>query len=1077
MIRQILLFLIATSAAFQLAPSRSAAEALVEIAPNERIALVGNGLAERMRLFGNFEAMLQSNFPEKAISVRNFGWPADEVGKQQRPNDYTHIDDPLKVYSPDRLICFFGFNESFAGPEGIDRFRRNLKHYVKESTDRLDRLAKPQFVFVSPIAYESTGDPHLPEGVEENENLALYADAMREVAAELEVPFVDLFTPTKSQFAKQPGNQYTTDGVHLNADGDLAVATLLSEALFGESSTADPKSATFEHLREAIVDKEWHHQQDYRMVNGWYVYGGRSSPFGEVNFPEEYAKIRQMVALRQERIWKIARGEKVSEEVDDSQTLPLKPVPSTFGTKTYSEPEDLRFLSPEEALGAMTVAPGYRVQTFADEERFPELANPVQINFDNKGRLWASCMPTYPQWHPNEARPNDRLLIFEDTDGDGRADDVKVFADDLHIPTGFAFWNGGVIVVDQPRLVFLKDTDGDDRADVKEVLLDGFATDDTHHAIGAFELTPGGEVLMLEGVSMSTAVETPRGPFRNHGRSTIYRYDPRTRKIEKHIQPAFANPWCATHNDWGQQFVGDGTGATQFWATPLSGKVYPGRKGIGQFVHYSGGRMRPAIGCEFLFSRHFPEEARGNYIYACVINLNGILQFEVEDEGAGYRGDRITDIVNSTDRNFRPADPQIAPDGTLYFADWHNPLIGHMQYSQRDPNRDHRHGRIYRLSAVDRPTVEPATQHGKSIEELLEQFREYEPRTRERARRELRDRDSGEVAKAIDRWAADLDETDPLYDQLLTNALWVQQGHHRVTEELAQYVLNARTPDARAAGINVVVSERAYLPTAFQMIAPLVDDDHPRVRLEVVRAMSFFPTNEAIEVALRAADKPMDEMLDYTLESTLAANESVWRRAIANGISIGSPKSKGRQILARLAGKSDYGPRATKVLKQILEGKNLRIDRKLALYDSISSMSGDHSAGAKVFKRACAACHKAGEAGAKYAPNLSDVGKRLKPAELVESILYPNAKLNPDYQTVNVLTVDGIIVTGLIVEETDEAVTVHVGADKIKKVPQDDIEEIIKVRVSSMPEKLNETMSGEEFVDLLAFLKSRRTKP
>ena len=142
--------------------------------------------------------------------------------------------------------------------------------------------------------------------------------------------------------------------------------------------------------------------------------------------------------------------------------------PTRFGNpqQDYSEPEELKYLSPEECVKTMKVPEGFEVQLFASEREFPELAKPDQLNFDNRGRLWVCCMPTYPQWKPGDPRPNDRLLIFEDTDHDGRADKCTVFYDKLHCPTGFEFWNGGVLVVDQPRLLWLKDTDGDDKADV-----------------------------------------------------------------------------------------------------------------------------------------------------------------------------------------------------------------------------------------------------------------------------------------------------------------------------------------------------------------------------------------------------------------------------------------------------------------------------------------------------------------------------------------------------------------------------------------------------------------------------------
>ena len=267
------------------------------------------------------------------------------------------------------------------------------------------------------------------------------------------------------------------------------------DALFGEATATErPSTSVSNRLSQTpSIDLQWHHQQDYRMVNGWYVYGSRSKPLDVETFPAEYAKIRKMCARpRQGRSGPSPKARR--RRFPTTRTRVLAIPPTAFGTKPYSEPEELRILTPDEALKAMKVPEGYKIQTFASEEDFPELAKPVQMAFDNKGRLWVACMPSYPQWKPGDPKPNDKLLIFEDTDGDGKADKWTVFADKLHVPIGFEFWNGGVLVVSQPKLLFLKDTDGDDKADVREVVLDGFATDDTHHAISAFDWTPDGRL-------------------------------------------------------------------------------------------------------------------------------------------------------------------------------------------------------------------------------------------------------------------------------------------------------------------------------------------------------------------------------------------------------------------------------------------------------------------------------------------------------------------------------------------------------------------------------------------------------
>ena len=118
------------------------------------------------------------------------------------------------------------------------------------------------------------------------------------------------------------------------------------------------------------------------------------------------------------------------------------------------------------ALTRLKPAAGYEVALFASEREFPELANPLAMTFDTRGRLWVLTSPTYPHVGPDET-PDDKLIILEDGNGDGRADKVKVFADRLYIPTGFALGDGGVYVSQQPNLMFLQDTNGDDRADVR----------------------------------------------------------------------------------------------------------------------------------------------------------------------------------------------------------------------------------------------------------------------------------------------------------------------------------------------------------------------------------------------------------------------------------------------------------------------------------------------------------------------------------------------------------------------------------------------------------------------------------
>jgi glucose/arabinose dehydrogenase/azurin len=749
-------------------------------------------------------------------------------------------------------------------------------------------------VLFGPIANERHQDPNFPDPSENNARIEAYSRAMAEVARAHGVLFIDLFEVSQRLFAEaaRQGRSLSVNGVYLTEEGDRLLAPALFSGLFAET----PPSGGLERLREVVNEKnrQWH--QRYRTVDGYNVYGGRSALAyqpGEGGFisdrdpPEPYtsnyevmqAEMRQrdvLTANRDQRVWAVARGGDLA--VDDSN---LPPVPEVPSNKPGSGSDGSHvYLDGEEAISRMTVHSGMQVNLFADEKQFPELINPVQMAWDTQGRLWVAVWPNYPERAP-DSKTGDSLVILEDTDRDGRADRLSHFIDDLNAPTGFQFFKDGVLLMQAPDLWFVRDTDGDGRADWKQRVLMGMDSADSHHTANALCLDPGGAVYLSDGVFHRTQVETAAGPVRNND-AAIYRFEPRTGRFETYVAYGFANPHGRVFDYWGNDLITDATGNANYFGPAFSGYLdYPAKHpGMREFWNRPS-RPCPATG--LLTSRHFPEEFQGNFLNLNVISFQGIFRVRVTEEGSGLKGETLEHLISSTDPNFRPIAISIGPDGAIYFCDWHQAIIGHMQHHIRDPNRDHRHGRVYRITYKGRPLMEPPKIHAQPIPALLELLKEPENQTRELAKIELGKRESSEVIAATKAWAAALDRNDPAYEHHLMEALWIHQWHNVVDADLLKRMLRSPEPRARAAAGRVLCYWRDRVPDALAWFRALACDEHPRVRLEAVRAASFFRTAEAADMALEALRYPADYYIHYTLRESLRQLEPWWRKAIAGG--------------------------------------------------------------------------------------------------------------------------------------------------------------------------------------------------
>jgi len=840
------------------------APANLSLKKGDRITLVGTGMGSRMIHYGHFETELYLRFPSMDLTIRNLCDEGNTPGFRPHPGrgqggQYAflgakelispklkagsgpngHFESPdqwLTRLKTDVVIAFFGFNSSFDGAGELDRFKKELDAFLKHTlAQKYNGKNAPRLALVSPTAVQATQG--VTDGVQQNTNLILYTEAMRAVARENKVLFVDAFSPSSQWYAS--GEAYAVDGALLNDLGYRKLASLLADSIFqAENPSTNLRSA----VHKAVMDKNFYWQNDFKIPNGVHVYGRRYNPFGPKNYPFELKKTREMTEIRDQVIWATLKGQAFDVKAADAKTSKLPAVQTNY--RPGGKNGNIAYNPGKVTQTKIQVAKGYKIELFADEGRFPDLANPVQMAFDNKGRLWVATMASYPHYRIGDPRPQDKLIIFEDTNKDGKADKQINFADDLHIPIGFEIAHDGVYVSQSGSLMLLKDTNGDDHYDTRQVMLSGFDDHDTHHAISAFCADPSGAFIMCEGVFLHSNVESVFGPQRGTN-GGFFRYSPQRKTIIRYSQFSIPNPWGVAFGNYGQDLFLHTSGTSLSWMLPGSVKARYGANLKAPNIITSN-QVRPTSGVEFISSRHFPEEVQGDVLINNNIGFLGAKQHKMIDKDPGFTTEFRHDLFVSKDLNFRPTDLEFAPDGSLYVVDWHNALIGHMQHSARDPNRDHVHGRIYRITYPSRPLVKPAKIAGMSISRLLENLKLHEYRSRYRTRRELRGRDAGQVVQATRTWVKNLPQDAD--ERLKLEALWVTWGADHTDVTLLKELLNSEDHRIRAAAVRVLRFNLKQVKNHKALLAKAAADSHGRVRMEAIVAASFLGKQDGMEI-------------------------------------------------------------------------------------------------------------------------------------------------------------------------------------------------------------------------------------
>jgi putative heme-binding domain-containing protein len=813
----------------------------------DRVAFVGNTLFDRDADFGHFEALLNQRYPDHELIVRNLAWSADEVDLQPRPDNFATLDQQLTAEKVDVIFAAFGFNESFAGTEALPEFRQRLSAFLEKiRTSAFNGRTAPRIVLVSPIANENVKGVNAADL--NNVRLRAYTDAMREVAAEQQIGFADVFAPTAEAMASVE-TDLTFNGVHLEMEGYAIFGRALFEQVFAERAPT-----INEPIRKAVVEKNRQYFRRYRPLNTFYYTGGRNQSYGYLDFLPAMRSFDLLVANRDRRIWDLAQGREVSDAIDDSNVPPLPEAQQSRGANQW--------MTPKDELAAFRVDPRFVVNLFASEEEFPDIACPIQMRWDARGRLWVACSTTYPHVYPGN-EPNDKIVILEDTDGDGRADRSTVWADDLHIPLSFEFGDGGIYVSEEPHFSFLKDTDGDGKADYRRKVLTGFGTEDSHHALHDFVWTPDGDLLFRESIFHHSQVETPYGPVRARN-SAWFRFRPDNQRLITFGNYPNTNPWGVTFDDWGNHVASHPVFASAFHAlNPPYPLQHPAATGM---QAYSG-----VCGQEFVDFGFWPEELQGGYIKVRYKPSNRIEIHKWIEHDDHFAEEYEGDLLFSSNLSFIPTDIRFGPRGALYICDWYNPIKGHAQYSLRDERRDRVSGRIWRIVPKGAQLQEPPVIAGEPIPALLELLKRPEGRYRYWTRRELRERDSGMVIAALDSWVAGLDPKDPRFRHHQLEGLWIYRNMGGVNLPLLRELLRCEDHHARAASTEQLRNWHSELPDAVSLLRTAANDPSGRVRMEAAIAASYIGTREALDAMLEVANHPRGTHLAYAFATALGS--------------------------------------------------------------------------------------------------------------------------------------------------------------------------------------------------------------
>ena len=593
-------------------------------------------------------------------------------------------------------------------------------------------------------------------------------------------------------------------------------------------------------------------------------------------------------------------------------------------------------LTPDEAAKAMTLPPGFRATAFAGE---PAIHQPIAFTIDERGRLWVVENYAYPHWSPYG---RDRIVILEDTDGDGRQDKRTVFYDQLNFASGIAVGHGGVWVGSPPYLLFIPDKNRDDVPDgPPETLLDGWGHEDTHETLNSFVWGPDGWLYGNQGVFTHSNVGKPsaRDADRVPLNACVWRYHP-TKKIFEVFAEGMSNQWGLDFNDVGDSFVTacviphlyhvvQGAHYQRQSGQHFNLYAYTEIKTIADHAHYdksvkwsdarftniggtdAAGGGHAHAGTLIYLGDNFPAEYRGTLLTHNVLGSR-INREKLVPSGSGYIGSHAPDFMKANDNWFRGLRLELGPDGSLFNSDWYDARACHQQHPQ-----DRTNGRIYKISYGEPRRVNVDLAKLGSAELVRNQLHANEWFVR-RSRLILQERGPNpEVHAAL---LKIIRENSDVTRQL--RALWTLHATRGLNGTLALELLQAKEPYVRGWTVQLMSEDKNPSPALVNAFAALAKNDpSPIVRrflASAARRIAVAQRWGIVEALLQhgedASDHNLPALYWFAAEPLVAADPA---RATALGIA--TPLTGLRAFFTRRQG-------ALAVESQPVAGKGTPLD-------------------------------------------------------------------------------------------------------------------------------------------------------